>query len=46
MKQRLSRLEARAVKKRELAVEAMGEAVLRKIEQPDFTALLGRGRPR
>jgi hypothetical protein len=38
MKERLSRLEARALKKRELAIEAMGEAGLRKIEQPDFTA--------
>jgi len=38
MKERLSRLEARAVKKRELVLEAMSEAGLRKIEQPDFTA--------
>ena len=38
MKERLSRLEARSVKKRELVLEAMSEAGLRKIEQPDFTA--------
>ena len=38
MKERLNRLEARAVKKRELAIEAMSEAGLRKLEQPDFTA--------
>lgn len=38
MKERLSRLEARSVKKRELALEAISEAGLRKIEQPDFTA--------
>ena len=38
MKERLSRLEARSVKKRELAIEAMHEAGLRKLEQPDFTA--------
>ena len=38
MKERLSRLEARAVKKRELALEAMSEAGLNKLEQADFTA--------
>src|SRR4030042_2137706 len=38
MKERLSRLEARSVKKRELALGALHEAGLRKIEQPDFTA--------
>jgi len=43
MKERLSRLEARAVKKRELALEAMSEAGLRKIEQPDFTASARNG---
>lgn len=37
MKERLARLETRAGKKRELALEAMSEAGLRKIEQPDFT---------
>ena len=45
MKERLSRLEARAVKKRELALEAMSEAGLRKIEQPDFTASARAGLP-
>jgi hypothetical protein len=38
MKERLSRLEARSTKKRELALEALHEAALRKLEQPDFTA--------
>jgi hypothetical protein len=36
MKERLSRLEARAVKKQELALEAMSQAGLRKIEQSDL----------
>ena len=45
MKERLSRLEARAVKKRELVLEAMSEAGLRKIEQPDFTASARNGHP-
>ena len=45
MKERLSRLEARAVKKRELALEAISEAGLRKIEQPDFTASARNGPP-
>ena len=45
MKERLSRLEARAVKKRELAIEGMSEAGLRKIEQPDFTASARNGPP-
>jgi hypothetical protein len=43
MKERLSRLEARAAKKREIALEAMSEADLRKIEQPDFTASVRAG---
>jgi Siphovirus Gp157 len=43
MKDRLARLEARAVKKREIALEAMSEADLRKIEQPDFTASVRAG---
>jgi hypothetical protein len=38
MKDRLSRLELRASKKRDLALEAMTEAGLSKLEQPDFTA--------
>jgi hypothetical protein len=45
MKERLSRLEARAVKKRELALEAMSEAGLRKLEQADFTASTRAGPP-
>ena len=38
MKERQSRLEVRASKKRELALRAMSEAGLAKLEQPDFTA--------
>jgi len=38
MKQRLTRLEHRGLKKRELALEAMTKAGLKKLEQPDFTA--------
>src|SRR5688500_20191039 len=38
MKERLSRLEVRASRKRELALHAMSEAGLAKLEQPDFTA--------
>jgi hypothetical protein len=38
MKERLSRLEIRAGKKRELALHAMNEVGLAKLEQPDFTA--------
>ena len=45
MKERLSRLEARSVKKRELASEAMLEAGLKKLEQPDFTASTRSGPP-
>ena len=45
MKERLSRLELRSVKKRELALEALTEAGLRKIEQPDFTASARNGPP-
>jgi hypothetical protein len=45
MKHRLARLEARASKKRELALEVMSEAGLRKIEQPDFTASARAGLP-
>jgi hypothetical protein len=43
MKERLARLEARSLKKRELALEAMSEADLRKIEQPDFTVFARAG---
>jgi Siphovirus Gp157 len=45
MKQRLSRLELRASKKRELALQAMTEAGLSKLEQPDFTASAKAGSP-
>jgi hypothetical protein len=45
MKERLSRLEVRASKKRELALEAMTEAGLSKLEQPDFTASTRAGSP-
>ena len=45
MKERLSRLELRASKKRELALHAMGEAGLAKLEQPDFTASTRAGSP-
>jgi hypothetical protein len=38
MKERLSRLEIRAGKKRELALHAMSEVGLAKLKQPDFTA--------
>jgi hypothetical protein len=45
MKHRLARLEARAVRKRELALHVMSEAGLRKLEQPDFTASTRAGSP-
>ena len=45
MRERLSRLELRASKKRELALEAMTEAGLTKLEQPDFTASARAGSP-
>jgi hypothetical protein len=38
MKQRLARFEQRCVKKRMLALDAMNEVGLNKLEQPDFTA--------
>ena len=38
MRQRLARLEERGTKKRQLALEAMCEAGLKKLEEPDFTA--------
>ena len=46
MKQRLVRLDQRSNKKRELALEAMTEVGLRKLEQPDFTASVRSGSPR
>ena len=45
MKERLSRLEVRASKKRELALHAMSEVGLVKLEQPDFTASTRAGSP-
>jgi hypothetical protein len=45
MKERLSRLELRASKKRELALQAMTDAGLSKLEQPDFTASARAGSP-
>ena len=45
MKERLSRLELRASKKRELALGAMTEVGLSKLEQPDFTASARAGSP-
>jgi hypothetical protein len=45
MKERLSRLDLRASKKRQLALEAMTEAGLAKLEQPDFTASTRAGSP-
>jgi hypothetical protein len=45
MKERLCRLEVRSSKKRQLALEAMTEAGLSKLEQPDFTASARAGSP-
>lgn len=45
MKERLSRLETRSSKKRELAGDAMQDAGIRKLEQPDFTASARAGSP-
>ena len=45
MRERLSRLEVRACKKRELALHAMSEVGLAKLEQPDFTASTRAGSP-
>ena len=45
MRERLSRLELRAAKKRQLALEAMTEVGLTKLEQPDFTASARAGSP-
>jgi hypothetical protein len=43
MKRRLLRLEERGAKKRQLALEAMSEVGLGKLEQPDFTASVRAG---
>lgn len=45
MKERLSRLEHRGDKKRQLALEAMSEVGLTKLEQPDFTVSVRAGPP-
>lgn len=45
MKARLARLGERATRKRELVLEAMTEAGLKKLEQPDFTASARVGAP-
>jgi hypothetical protein len=45
MKQRLARIEQRSIKKRMLALEAMNEVGLKKLEQPDFTASARIGSP-
>ena len=45
MRQRLSRIEERATKKRQLALDAMVEVGLNKLEQPDFTASSRAGSP-
>ena len=45
MRQRLTRLAGRGFKKRQLALEAMNEAGLKKLEQPDFTASARLGAP-
>jgi hypothetical protein len=45
MKERQARLELRASKKRALALHAMTEAGLSKLEQPDFTASARAGPP-
>jgi len=45
MKQRLTRLDLRCEKKRQLALDDMSEVGLRKLEQPDFTASARAGSP-
>ena len=45
MKLRLTRLEERGAKKRQLAVEAMTDVGLTKLQQPDFTASARVGSP-
>ena len=45
LKERASRLERRATKKRQWALEAMSEAGLKKLEQGDFTASVRSGVP-
>jgi Gp157 protein len=45
MRKRLSRLEERGAKKRQLALEAICEVGLKKLKQPDFTASTRAGLP-
>jgi hypothetical protein len=45
MKERLTRLDERGAKKRQLALEAMAEAGLSKLQQSDFTASTRPGSP-
>ena len=45
MKERLARFEQRATRKRQLALEAMAQAGLKKLQQPDFTASRRMGQP-
>ena len=45
MKERLARLEERGAKKRQLALEAMDEVGLSKLQQSDFTASTRPGSP-
>ena len=45
MKQRLGRLDERGAKKRQLALDAMNDVGLKKLEQPDFTATARIGSP-
>lgn len=45
LKERAARLEQRAAKKRQWALEAMSEAGLKKLEQGDFTASVRSGVP-
>src|SRR5262245_42103765 len=45
MRERLTRLEERGAKKRQLALDAMCEVGLKKLEEPDFTASTRAGSP-
>jgi hypothetical protein len=45
MKERMSRLDLQASKKREIAVYAMSQVGLSRLEQPDFTASTRSGSP-
>lgn len=45
MRRRLSRIEAGAQKKRQLALDALTDAGLRKLTQPDFTVSVRAGTP-